>query len=118
MHPYRRLLAWQACHELNLKVIEVTANWPSSERFELTSQLRRAAWSAAANIVEGSARRGPREFRHFLDIALGSLAELEYGLELARDRALLTVDRYDLIELTRSKASRLTWGLYDRIRKL
>jgi four helix bundle protein len=118
MHPYRQLLAWQACHALNLAIIEMTARWPSSERFELSSQLRRAAWSAAANIVEGSARRGPREFRRFLDISLGSLAELEYGLELARDRALLTDERYEVIESIRSKASRVTWGLYNRIRTL
>lgn len=116
MHPYRNLLAWQKCHELNLAIIHATSRWPGSERFELTSQLRRAAWSAAANIVEGAARRGPREFRRFLDIALGSLAEIEYGLELARDRGLLAFDAYAELEDKRASASRLTWLLCNRMR--
>ena len=73
MQPYERFLAWQACHALNLAIATATDRWPRSERFELTAQLRRAGWSAAANIVEGSAKRGPREFRRFLDITLGSL---------------------------------------------
>jgi four helix bundle protein len=117
MPPYERFLAWQACHELNLSIARATDSWPSRERFELTAQLRRAAWSAVANIVEGSSRRGSREFRRFLDISLGSLAEIEYGLRFARDRELIASAAYLSLEETRAKAARLTWGLYDRVRR-
>ena len=83
MGNYRELRAWQVAHEMALEVYRLTARWPSQERFGLTAQLRRAAFSAPANIVEGSVRRGTREFRRFLDIALGSIREVEYGLEFA-----------------------------------
>src|SRR6476660_261400 len=88
-HPsparHQRLKSWVACHELVLAVYRATSTWPKLEQYGLVSQIRRAAYSAAANIAEGSAKRGNREFGRFLDIALGSLAELTYILLLARD---------------------------------
>jgi four helix bundle protein len=83
MGSYRELRAWQASHDLAVGVYRVTSRWPAGERFGLTAQVRRAAFSAPANIVEGSMRRGSREFRRFLDIAMGSLAEVEYAIEFA-----------------------------------
>lgn len=117
MQPYERFHAWRACHELNLLIAAETDGWPKSERFELSAQLRRAAWSAAANIAEGSAKRGPREFRRFLDISLGSLAEVGYGLRFALDRRLLSEERHRIIEEKRCEASKLTWGLYASLRQ-
>ena len=83
MGAYRRIVAWQAAHELAVEVYRVTEGWPKHERYGLVAQVRRAAFSAPANIVEGSVRRGPREFRRFLDIALASISEVEYALEFA-----------------------------------
>jgi four helix bundle protein len=108
-------MAWQACHELNLAIAKETDHWPRHERFELTAQLRRASWSAAANIVEGSAKRGAREFRRFLDVALGSLAETGYGLRFARDRSIISADTYNALEELRVQAAKLTWGLYEAV---
>jgi four helix bundle protein len=85
MMPYERLDAWNRCHELVLKVYAVTRDWPRYEQYGLISQVRRAAVSAATNIAEGGAKRGPREFRRYLDISLGSLSEVSYLLRLARD---------------------------------
>ena len=73
--------------------------------------MRRAAWSAVANIAEGSARLGSREFRRFLDISLGSLAEVAYGLYFARDRKLLTASEYIELEALLARATKLTGGL-------
>jgi four helix bundle protein len=115
MQPYERFLAWQACHDLNLAIANETESWPREERFEITAQLRRACWSAVANIVEGSAKRGAREFRRFLDISLGSLAETGYGLRFARDRSLLQIDAYEKLEAMRVHAAKLTWGLYEAV---
>jgi four helix bundle protein len=115
VQPYERFLAWQACHELNLAIAATTDNWPRNERFELTAQLRRASWSAVANIVEGSAKRGSREFRRFLDVSLGSLAEIGYGLRFARDRSLLSTESYADLEHLRVHAAKLTWGLYASV---
>ena len=68
MRPYERLTAWQAAYELVLAVYHATETFPKTETYGLTSQLRRAAFSVAANIAEGAAKRGNGEFRRFLDI--------------------------------------------------
>ena len=115
MRPYERLHAWRHCHELALAVYEVTADWPPAERYALTAQVRRAAFSAAANIVEGSARRGSREFRRFLGISLGSLAEVTYALRLARDLEYLTPETWSSIDALATTASKTTWGLYSSL---
>jgi four helix bundle protein len=106
------LKAWVACHELVLAVYRITSRWPSRERYGLTSQARRAAYSAAANIAEGSAKRGSREFCRFLNISLGSISELSYVLLLARDLEYLKVEEWGETEALRDHAGRLTWGLY------
>jgi four helix bundle protein len=71
MAIYQRLKAWERCHQLCLAVYRVSSGWPKDERFGLTSQARRAAHSAAANIAEGSAKKVAREFRRYLDIRPG-----------------------------------------------
>jgi len=90
MMPYERFHAWQACHELAVAVYRTTATFPRHELYGLTSQARRAAFSAAANIAEGSAKRGAREFRRYLDISIGSLSELAYALQARRGLKFLT----------------------------
>jgi four helix bundle protein len=65
------------------------------------------------NIAEGSANRGRREFRRFLDIALGSMAELSYCLRLARELDYLTESEWQEIEGQRDAAGQLLWRLYQ-----
>ena len=112
MLPYERFDAWEKCHELVLAVYTITDAFPTDERYGLVSQLRRAAFSAAANIAEGSAKRGCREFRRYLDISLGSLSEVSYTLRVARDLGHITQDEWASLNDLRDHAGRLTWGLY------
>jgi four helix bundle protein len=89
MAIYERIKAWERCHELCVAVYNATKSWPTDERFGLSSQARRAAHSAAANIAEGCAKKGSAELRRYLNISLGSLSELSYTLLLARDLQIL-----------------------------
>ncbi len=82
---YKELLVWQKGMSLAKGVYELTARFPTDERFGLVSQMRRAAVSVPSNIAEGQARHGTREFLQFLSHASGSLAELETQLLLSLD---------------------------------
>jgi four helix bundle protein len=115
MMPYERFEAWQRCHELALLVYRVTRSFPAEERFGLTSQLRRSAFSAAVNIAEGSAKHGRREFRRFLDISLGSLSEVSYTILFCREVGLLERERGIELEALRERASQVTWSLYKSL---
>lgn len=85
MRDYRKIKAWELAHRLTLDVYRITLKFPQAEQYGLVSQLRRAATSVPANIAEGSGRTTDKEFLRFLDIALGSLKETEYFLQLAND---------------------------------
>ena len=106
------LKSWNACHDLALAVYKITTRWPRREMYGLTAQARSAAYSAAANIAEGAAKRGGAEFRRYLNISLGSLAELSYIFLLARDLEYLKSEEWGEVEALRDHAGRLTWGLY------
>jgi len=109
--PYERFEAWKVSHELALAVYAATRRWPRSELYGRTSQLRRAALSAPTNIAEGSAKRGPAEFRRFLDYSIGSLSELAYLLRFARDAEFLADEAWKALQQLRDKAAILTWRL-------
>jgi four helix bundle protein len=115
--PHERLEAWKACHELSLVVHRSTARWPASERYGLTLQIRRAAISAAANLVEGTARTGGREMKRFTEIARGSLAETEYLLTLAHDLGLIRKEEYTLLHEFVARAGMLVGGLHRALRR-
>jgi four helix bundle protein len=89
MNDFRNLKVWRRAHALALHVYRTTAPFPAAERFGLTSQLRRAAVSVAANIAEGCGRRTRNEEAQFLHVALGSAKEVEYLTLLAQDLGLL-----------------------------
>ncbi|HYU08017.1 MAG TPA: four helix bundle protein [Gemmatimonadales bacterium] len=110
--PYERLHAWRECHEVAIAVYKATKAFPSDERYGLTSQIRRAAFSAAVNIVEGSARKGRKEFRRFLDIALSSLTEVGYSLRFAKEVGLLDARVWRDLNERHNRARFLTWRLY------
>ena len=90
---YRDLEVWQRAMQLAEHIYALTSHFPPSERFTLSDQLRRAAISIPANIAEGHGRGGPT-FRHFLNVALGSAAEVDTLLELAYRLGYVSESQY------------------------
>src|SRR5688572_30544052 len=82
---FRDLIVWQKAHQLVLDVYKETKSFPKEELYGLTSQVRRASVSVAANIAEGFKKKGSADKMRFMNIAQGSLSETEYYLMLAAD---------------------------------
>lgn len=116
MAPHKRFLGWQECNRLVIAVYKSTESFPKHELYGLTSQVRRAAFSAAANIVEGASRKGRSEFRRFLDIALGSLSEVEYALEVGHALGYLTDEVHASLIVLQRRARFFTWKLQKSMR--
>lgn len=93
VESYRDLKVWQKAMRLAEDVYHVTESFPKSELYGLTSQIRRSVVSVASNIAEGSARRSTREFIRFINIASGSLAEVETQLILSQRLTYLQEDQ-------------------------
>jgi four helix bundle protein len=87
---YRDLDIWKLSIDFLKEVYRVTGKFPASEIYGLTNQLRRAAVSIPSNIAEGQGRNSSKEFRQFLSIALGSVAEVETQLIIAKEINYLT----------------------------
>ena len=79
------LIVWQKAHQFVLNIYRLSANFPKSEIYGLTSQFRRAAISIPANIAEGFKKRGSADKVRFMNIAQGSLEECRYYLFLVKD---------------------------------
>jgi four helix bundle protein len=92
---YKDLEVWQLALELVKEVYRVTGNFPSSEKFGLTQQIRRSAISIPSNIAEGQFRNSSKEFKQFLSISLGSAAELETQLIIAKEIDYLAIDKFN-----------------------
>ena len=117
MMPFERMEAWRAAHRLTLCVYRITRCFPKAEMFGITSQTRRSAVSIPSNIAEGAAKRGHREFRRYLDIALGSFSELTYLLMLAGDLDFLDDADWQQVDALRETTGKLLWGLYRSMGK-
>lgn len=110
MARYRDLIIFQKADKLAYEVYKLTQSFPKNEMFGLTSQLRRAALSIPTNIVEGHARRSKKEFRQFINISLGSLAETDYLLNFSKRLGYYT-DSSDT-ECLLEELGRVLWSFY------
>ena len=106
--------AWKLSMELVRNIYELTQSFPKQEMFGLTSQMRRAAVSIPSNIAEGAARTGSKEFAQYLNIARGSLSELETQLLISAD--LGYIKKTDAIFAAVDRVSRLITGLHKTVR--
>ena len=114
---YSKIKAWQITDKLALLVYKATKEFPTSEIWGLTSQMRRSAVSVPANIVEGSARRRKNEYLQFLYIAMSSLAELNYYISFTKELGYLDTNKYEELYAKSQEALRTLQGLISYIEK-
>jgi four helix bundle protein len=116
MQDFRNLQVWQKAHQLTLEVYRVTKRFPDDERFGLTSQLRRASSSVGANRAEGSARGGDADFARFVQIATGSICEVDCHLLLAKDLGYLDSEHYERLALLAQEVRRMLIAFLKSLR--
>ena len=117
VRSHRDLVVWQRGIEFAVWVYRATDGFPKQEVYGLTDQIRRAAVSIPANIAEGQGRRTDGAFAHYLDIALGSAAELDTHLQIALQLNYLSKQEHQdlLAELT--EITKMLHGLYRTVSK-
>ncbi len=116
-HSFRDLIVWQKAHQLVLAIYTSTKQFPKEEVFALTSQIRRAAVSIAANITEGYKKKTIPNQLNFLNISEGSLEEVKYYLILSKDLNYIQEDEYVALFNSAEEVGRLINGYEKSISK-
>jgi len=117
MRNYRDLMVWEKAHKLTLAVYKMTLSFPKEERHGLTSQIRRASASIAANLAEGCGRRSDGEMARYVQIAMGSGAELSYHFLLAKDLGFVQSAEYEALSADANEIMRMLSALSGKLRK-
>ena len=117
MRRFQELLVWQKAHQLVLDVYRTTKRFPRVEQYALIDQMRRAAVSIPANIVEGHKRTSKREFMNFVSIAEGSLEESKCYALLSRDLGDLSADMAHILTQEAEEVGRMLHGLKSHIKE-
>ena len=92
-HDYKKLIVWNIAVDLAVDVFKLSAEFPKSEIYGLTSQIRRCAVSIPSNIAEGAGRNSDKYFSQFLSISYGSACELETQILIASKLGFLVGDK-------------------------
>jgi four helix bundle protein len=116
MRPHERLEVWQTAVDFVVTIYKETEGFPKEEKFGLTSQIRRAAVSVAANIAEGAGRDSAKEFGHFLSNAQGSVSEIATELLIAHRLSFLKTGVYEGLSATLDSIGRMIVGLSRHLR--
>ncbi len=116
MPGYRDLKVWELGVELSLEVYRLSSSFPKNEQYGLSSQIQRAAVSITSNIAEGHARKSQKEFLRFLNIAKGSLAELETQLIIANRLGFVEDDRISVVLNKAEDESRMLSSLMRSVK--
>ncbi len=117
MRDFRKIMAWEKADDLVVLIYEASKAFPKEERYGLTSQLRRAVVSVAANIAEGSGKQYLKEFRHFLYIARASLSEVEYYIHLSHRLCYLDGEKVGKLKEARQETAKILQGFINAIEK-
>ena len=116
MHNFSELKVWQKSRELVKEIYKITANYPQLERYNLCSQMQRAAVSVPSTIAEGSGRGSDSDFARFLDMSMGSSHELETQLFVSFDLGYITQEMLDGFLETIWELQKMITGLIYKLR--
>src|SRR5210317_2119508 len=106
---WANLEVWKLSDELSFRVYRVIKNFPKEEIYGITSQIRRSALSIPTNIVEGYSRKGDKELAHFINISLGSLAEIKYLIYFSRRLGYVKGQDYKKLKADYDVLGKLLW---------
>jgi four helix bundle protein len=112
---YKKLTVWHKADELAYQVYIATKKFPTDELYGITSQLRKAVLSVPTNIVEGYGRQGRKELKQFVNVALGSLAEVKYLLDFSLRLKYFGAEQYGRLEDLAQEVGRLLWKFYKSL---
>ncbi len=111
MHNYKQLKVWEKSIDLVVAVYEATTQFPTEEKYGLTSQMRRSAVSVPSNIAEGAGRNSDMDFCRFLSIAHGSSYELETQVIVSEKLSLLSKEVSEEICTRISEIQKMNYNL-------
>ncbi len=114
MKNFKNLNVWQKSIDFVKEVYRITSNFPSTEIYALTSQIRRSAVSIPSNISEG-AGRGKKEMSHFLSIAIGSSFELETQLIISKEIEYIDSTIFESLNLKLDEIQKMLFGLQKNL---
>lgn len=114
MYNYRDLIVWQKSMDLVESLYKLTSSFPDTEKFGLTSQIRRCAVSIPSNIAEGSGRKSKKAFRSFLEISNGSINELKTQIEISKRIGILKDDDLQNIFKQCDEIQKMTFSLIKK----
>ncbi|MBU4348559.1 four helix bundle protein [Patescibacteria group bacterium] len=118
LNSYKELIVWQKSFKLIKKIYKVTENFPKSEIYGLSSQMRRASISIPSNIAEGFVRKHKKEFSQFVSIAFGSGAELETQLLLSKELKFITDEEFNEIDCLLQEVMKMLNSLKSKLTNL
>ena len=113
---FEDIQAWQKARKLTVEVYKLSGQGEFGKDFDLRSQIRRSSSSIMSNIAEGQGRRPDRDFAHFLNISLGSVAETKSHMYLAMDLEYITESRFDEIYEKLDEIGKMLFGLSSHLR--
>ncbi len=116
MHNFKELKVWQNARKIVKEIYLDTKDFPSDEKFGLISQMRRSAVSIPSNIAEGSGRNTDKDFKYFLNVALGSAYELQTLLFLSQDVGLMSHERMSELSTLLEEVQKMIYGLIKTIK--
>jgi four helix bundle protein len=115
MFTFEKLRVWQKAIDFADLVYDVTEKFPDSERYGLTSQMRRASVSVSSNLAEGSSRHSDTDFARMVEIATGSLFEVVSQAEIAKRRRFLSAEGHGRIYEAAEEQGRMLSGLRETL---